>query len=424
MTSLALVPAASRYLFAARGKLRVVEPNEVACFKTFKDLTREQIAQCPSLADLLVGADVPMYLAEYGGVPGIVKGCADYGYGMTVFSEDLKFMVVVDEARVSENRIKFNHGALEFRERRDECWEFAVLRQRINIITEIEKAPPAIFPVVITRETECPICKDDLGRSVVSCIAKHQICLPCYNLMSDVGRHKIKKCPLCNVPNYTTDEIYKVDMMNGIEVEHPDYIHIDLDSGGSNFKDYLYNEALFFHMLKTATRFMNMDNFRRMLLSSLCNFYMNHEDKLSTYNFNFTHYCYNDTRRLRPMEDDVGDVIMHYVDTVYSDKFKSIYDDVAYTKDIYAGVYDERDFYRELIDLEGNVDRVVNYPGDELKNILKREVYFRYKVKHSNKNEMIEYFKNIITRIIQNVPQPNIHSNMFKRIRKEIINTP
>jgi hypothetical protein len=416
--SLALVPIASRYLFAARSGLRIIEAGDTHCFKTFKDLTREQVSACPSLADLLGSADVPMYISEYSGIPGIVKGASQFATGITVFTEDLKYMTVVDNSRVSENKIKFNHGSSEIKERRENCWEFCVKRQQITIITEIEKSPPSIFPVVITRETECPICDDTLCRAVVTCKAMHQICLPCYNLMQNTYGNK--KCPLCNKANYSEEELQKVELMNGLEIEKEPYIYLDLYSGGNSFKDYVYDEALFYYMLKSEAKYCNMDIYRTMLLSSLCNFYMNHTEKFGSYNFNFTHYANDNNRSLRPYEDDVGDVITHYVETVYDpEKFKSIYDDVAYTNNIYTAGYDDRIFHPHLLDIEGNINRIVDYPNEN-KAILMREIYFRYKVKHSNKNEMKLYFKNIIARIIQNLPRANINSLLYKYVRKEI----
>ena len=410
----AVLPLASGSVFSARGRLRILEYNDENRFIPSNELTRQQIADCSALGDVYA-SEVHLYIAEYGGIPGIVKGVLPFSSGMTVFSENLKYMTVVCSARVSGNKIKFNYGAEERKEERSDCWEFCVKRHRIKVITEVEKLNGIEYPLVLTREeTECPVCKEDLSGNVVTCNEKHQVCLPCFNLLP--VSQGVKKCPLCNVVNYSIDEYQKVERMNGQEIQSVPYLYLDLKSGSNSFKDYMYNEALFLHMIKNELKCNNMDIYRNMLMSSLHNYYFNHEDKFNTYNFNFTHYSDDNNRRLNPMEDEPGNVITHYIDDIYKpDESKKIYDDIAYTN-VYMQGYDDIQFYRELEEIEGNVNRIVEYPNDR-KPILQREIYFRYKISKSNKNELLEYIKNILRMILQNSSRFNY---VFENIKRRI----
>lgn len=351
------------------------------------------------------------------GMPGLVRGVNNWGSGMLVFSENLKHYTRICQSRVAGNKIKFNYGSEEIKEDRSNCWEFCVKRCRIQVITKAHRANGIQYPLELSRPEDktCPICFDDLSGNVVKCVAGHQTCLKCFNLLP-VIRHgqTIKKCVLCNTPNYNIDEYAKVEQMNGALVKEDPYFYMSL-TGMSSFKDYLYNEALFLGMLKNQCNTHDQDNFRVMLMSSLYNFYMSHNDAFSTYNFNLTHYKENNNRSLNPSTDDMGDVINEYLNAIYEpEKYKLIVKDVAYTN-MHLGHYDDIEFYRDLETMEGNINRIVEYPNDS-KMILKREIYFRIKIHRSNRSELMQYYKNIFTRIINNATRYN---NVFNNITIE-----
>lgn len=394
--SLALVQVASRSEFSARHPLRVVEATSTDRFISIDEITREQIRDCPHLADL-ASLDATKYLAENMGMPGLVKG-VEYGSGMLAFSENLKYYTRVCSSRVTENKIKFNHGAEEIKEERSNCWEFCVKRQRVKIITKYTIADTVEYPLVLSRphNPECPICFDPLTGKTVSCNAGHQVCLSCFNLLPNKSHCLpiIKACPLCNKPNYSTDEYDKVERMNGIKTTTSKFFSMTLKAPNS-FKEYTYNEALFLGMIKLHARYNHLDRFRIMLMSSLHNFYTTHKNRYSDYNFNLTHYSTEYNRRYDPEHDTLGEVFQDYINNINTPE---IYNDVAYTE-FYCGGYDDIQFYRELEEIEGNMNRIKDYPNSQ-KDILKREIYFRYKVKHSDANELIQYFKNIFERIL------------------------
>jgi hypothetical protein len=410
--ALPLVPVASRSVFSARGStFRIVDWSDTSRFISVNEITRQQVQDCPLLADL-VALDATKYLAEFMAMPGIVKGVNNWGYGMLVFSENLKHYTKVCESRVAGNKIKFNYGSEEFKEDRSNCWQFSAKRMRIEVISRVHRANAIEYPLELSRpdDTTCPICLEDLSGNVVRCETNHQTCLKCFNLLPVVGG--VKKCVLCNRPNYSRDEYDRVERMNG-SLQHEDpYYYLTL-KGMNSFKDYIYNEALFLGMIKFQAHSHDMDNFRTLLMSSLVNFYMSHKDAFSSYDFNLTHYKDNNNRSLNPFTDDMGDVINQYVntiyDTVHSPAYVAIYTDVAYTN-ISLGAYDDIQFFRELERVEGNIERLKDYPNDK-KDILRREIYFRNKIANTTVSEMKSYFKNIFERIINRAKQ---QSHFFK----------
>jgi hypothetical protein len=350
------------------------------------------------------------------GMPGLVKGVSNWGSGMLVFSENLKYYTRICESRVSGNKIKFNYGSEEFKEDRANCYQFCVKRIRIEVITKTHRANGIDYPLELSRPDDktCPICLEELSGNVVKCNANHQTCLKCFNLLPNRGHSHpiIKNCVLCNKPNYTTDEYDKVERMNGIVHSDDPYYYFTL-TGMNSFKDYIYNEALFLGMLKFQAHSHGMDNFRTFLMSSFYNFYMSHKDAFSSYDFNLTYYKDNNNRSYNPSCDDLGGAIHEYIntiyDTVHSPGYVAIYTDVAYTN-ISLGGYDDIEFFRDLERVEGNIERLKDYPNDS-KMILKREIYFRNKIANTTLTDMKAYFKNIFERIINRATQ---QSHFFK----------
>ena len=409
---LPVVPPASRSVFAGRSSmsgLRVVDWTSGDRFIGVNDLTRQQIAECPVLAEIHA-LDATKYLAEFQGMPGLVKGVNSYGSGMLVFSENLKFYTRVCESRVSGNKIKFNHGSEEFKNERRECWEFCVKRVRIDIITAITRENAVSFPFTLLRpdDPKCPICYDDLSGNVIECDNNHQLCFGCFHLLPGVGGQK--KCPCCNTQTYSSERIDKYNAMCGRIIKKEPYFYTSLTAGNS-FKEYQYNEALFFGMLKQQAKSHHMDYFRNMLMSSLYNYYIKHPDAFSSYTFNILNQVNGNHRTYNPSTDDLNPVIIDFLNEVHTPE---IYHDVAHT-DIYMNGYDDIQFFRELEDVEGNIERLKEYPNGS-QAILRREIYFRYKVKHSTPNELIEYMKNIFYRIITNRHK---NTSIFNYIERE-----
>ena len=257
---------------------------------------------------------------------------------------------------------------------------------------------------------------DDLSGNVVACSAKHQVCLPCFNLLPKSGG--VRKCPLCNVPSYTIDEMRKVERMNGQEVAKEPYFYLDLCSGRNSRYDFAYNEALFLNLIKITARnnIADMDTFRTMLMSSFYNFYLTHPDAFSTYTFACLYQTNGNHRTINPTTDELPQAFQEYLLALQNpEAYKKIYDDVAYTQ---IGMYSYQDivFYRELELVEGNIERLKDYP-DGRKDILKREVYFRYKVSRSNPEELKQYLKNTLMRIANRATS---YHNYFKTEKKQI----
>jgi len=413
MASLALCSPCGRTPFSGRS-LRVVDYNCPARFKALTDITNQDIKECPALAEIR-SLDATNYLAEYAGMPGLVKG-VQWGHGMMVFSENMKRYTQVCPSRVSGNKIKFGYGSEEIKEERADCWEFCVKRIRVDVIIPIQRQATMSFPFTLSRPEDktCPVCYDDLSGNVVQCSTGHQVCLKCFNLLPTAGYgQSIKKCVLCNKPNYTIDEYRKVEQMNGAEVELPAYFKINLN-GGNSFKEFCNNEALFLGMLRYSCNTGEMDTFRRMLMSSLYNFYMNHPDRFSTYDFNLMYQTSGNIRTFNPTTDDIPPVIEAYLDVINT---PAIYNDVVYT-DFYLHDYNEVDFHRDLEAIEGanTWNRLKDYP-DTRKRFLMREIYFRTKINRSNRNELKEYFKNIFYRIATQVSRFGV---MFEKIKMDV----
>lgn len=411
--SSAVLPVASRSLLGSRSGLCVVDANDGRTFKGLNSFTRQHLIDCPQLAEL-VSLNAHLYIAEFGGEPGLVKGCSGYGFGMTVFSENLKHMTVVCASRVSGNKIKFNYGGCEFKESREDVWQFCVKKNLIDVITVVRKSAVVNYPLEILRdETKCPCCMDDLSGNVVACANKHQVCLPCFNLLPVSGG--VRKCPLCNTPTYTIDELAKVRKMNGEEVRDDPYFYIDINSGRNSFQDFCYNEAYFLHAIKWEAKLDNQDKFATMLLSSFYNFYITHKEAFGTYTFNALNQINGNDRYLKPTKEDLPLAFdFYFLALTEPIEYKKIYDDVAHTA-IYLHNYHDADFYNQLEDLEGDMNRLKDYP-DSRKDILKREVYFRYKIKSLQQYQLKQVVVNILQRILKESGRFSTIYNQIKKI--------
>lgn len=409
--SLPLVASCSRRAFSARPPLRVVEHDSPHHFKPLSSIPREKLAECPALADLTT-IDPIWYLSEYMGLPGLVKGVSHYGSGMTVFSENMKHMAVVCRSRVADNKIKFNHGSEEFKERREDCWEFCVKRERIEVITKQFRSNPIEYPLVIHRpdELNCPICDDLLTGQNMSCDNKHQICLTCFDLLPGIGGQK--KCPMCNTQTYSQDHITKYELMKGKLIKEDPYFYLDLSSGRNSFYDFAYKEAQFFGMIKYLGRHTDFNIFDQMLLSSLYNFYTLHKEAFTSYNFNLLDQVDYNNRTLNPFSDDVNPVLEDFIGAIRS---HGIYQDIAYTS-IFVYGYDDIDFYRDLEYVEGNVLRVKDYPNGS-KETLRREIYFRAKVKRATSVEIKAHLLKIFQTIAKN---SNRYNSIFNSTTQNI----
>lgn len=346
------------------------------------------------------------------GLPGLVKGVSHYGSGMTVFSENMKHMTTVCRSRVVDNKIKFNHGSEEFKESRSECWEFCVKRERIKVITKQFRANPCYYPLVIQRpdDVNCPICDDLLTGQNMSCDNKHQICLTCFDLLPGIGGQK--KCPLCNTQTYSKDHIDKYELMKGKLIKEDPYYYLDLPSGRNSFYDFAYKEAQFFGMLKYMSRCHDFNCFQQMLISALYNFYTLHKEAFSSYNFNLLEQVDYNNRQLNPFSEDINPVIEDFIGAI---RTPGIYQDVAYTS-IFVSQYDDIDFFRDLDFCDGNIDRIKDFPNGS-KDTLRREIYFRAKVKRATTVEIKSYIQIIFQKMAK---EPNRYSNVIEPIIQNV----
>jgi hypothetical protein len=337
-----------------------------------------------------------VFLLEYCGLPGLVRGVGG-GAGMKVFSLDLKRFTTVCQSRVAGNKIKFGYGSEQILEDRADCWQLAVRRVRIDVVRSMVKMPGVEYPFELARpdEPRCPVCYEDLSGNVVSCLSRHQTCLKCFNLLP------LKKCPMCNTKNYTDQELDKVKLMNGTEKLDEPHFMISVPSANSK-KSFAYAEALFLGMLKRVyfqSAYGSLDNtFRTMILSSFYNWYVDYPDVFMGSNFNITEYYDDNTRYFDPNEPHpTASAFYLYAADAHLPK---VYRDVAYT-DIDIAPYRDDQFNIDLESFEGvNAwNRVKSFPGP-MKEILKREIFFRTKIRSMTteqiSNSIIDGFKNIL----------------------------
>lgn len=376
--------------------MRILEFSDTQHFIRIDQLTRQQLLGCRELADLTT-LKLELYLAEFCGFPGLVKGVGMFAHGIKVFSSDLKRFTQVCPSRVSGNKIKFGYGSEMILEDRADCYEFAVKRERIQVITRYTESPGEILPFELTRpdETRCPCCFDDLSGNVMDCDNRHQICLPCFNLLSGVGGQK--KCPCCNTQTYSTQRIERYNRMMARRIKEKPFFLVDME-GGSSFKQFLYNEALFLGVIKFNIKNANcLGVFQSMLLSSLYNYYFTREDDaFRSYDFTFLNNKGGNRRGYSPYDDELPEVVCEYINDIDS---PTIIEDVSYTAFV-MNQYDDTEFHSELRELEGNIERISNYPNQKILT-LKREIYFRYRVKHSTPQHFKLMFQDIFKAIIE-----------------------
>lgn len=346
----------------------------------------------------MCATDEKCWLAEYSGVPGFVKGVRG-GDGMDVLSSDMRFSVCVDAARVRDGKIKFNHGALEIVEAREDCWEFCVQRVRIDVITEYRLQEPVSYPFSLSRPdtTACAVCMEDLSGNVIFCHNRHDICLPCWNLLQG----DFKKCPTCR-SHYDDTEIERAANMSGRQSDSPAYFYIHADSQGNSHYDFIYCEALLMGAIKHKLRNDRGDMLSAMIMTGFYNFYYPKMGYDKSYGL-MTQMRFND-REFHPFnaDDYNNDVLNDYIESIND---AVIYKDIGYCRDFYMGnsQYPEIDFNAHLVDVVGSENAwamTVEYPGDDRKMILRRMIYFRYKIKHMSKDDIkliiVIFFKNLI----------------------------
>ena len=408
---LSVVSTCSRNDFSTGRKLRVVDHCSTAPFIPYNEISRHQISQCSEL-NTIASAKVELYLSEYAGVPGLVKG-VEWGHGMKAFSENLKTYVEVPETRTAGAKIKFLRGSTEYSQERSDCWQFCVKRVRANVITPFIEGEKLNHPFVLSRSDDktCPVCMDDLSGNVVKCSSGHQTCLPCFNLLH--SEHSgIKKCPLCNIPNYTIFEYNLVKKMNGEPVEKSPYFSNDLE-GGNSHKQHIHNEGLFMGMVKYCSSASGLDLLQGMLLSAFYNHYLEHPDAF-TKDYSLMHHSEINSRRFCPEIDDLTEPMTDFLQIANT---PAIYNDVSYTKH-YMHNYDEGDFKQDLEAIEGCKvqawDRLKDYSGLERKAILHREIYYRTQIGKMSIEELHSFFRGIFKTIV------NTHTRwgmLFNRIK-------
>jgi hypothetical protein len=415
---LEVVPPASRNPFSVREtyNMRLVRPNEPVRFIPIKEISRKLTKQCKILADLYA-LDQTYYLAEFGGMPGLVKSVNTFAAsGILIVNPDQTAFTSLCESRVDGNRIKFGYGSKQKIEERCECWELAIQLELIEVVTEVRRAEPISYPLTLLREeNNCPVCFDDLSGNVVACENNHQTCLACWNLLNG----NFKKCPACR-GHYPDAEIERACDMNGREAEAKPYFKISLTAGNS-WKEYTHNEALFFSMIKKFAQHerISAPKIDCMILSALYNYYMDEDRKFSSYNYNILYQADYNNRTYKPYSDDLTPVILDFIDNIRN---KEIYDDVAYTQHyIGENEYSETEFNSQLDTMYGfrAWEKNKEYPGDK-KKILKREIYWRYWIENRSDDEIKDYIKKLFQKIISCKSEGSVA--IFRQTKKFIMN--
>ncbi len=410
-----LRPLASAHPFASRPSPRVVEFNSTDTFISFNDLTYQQVKENPLLCDLKA-IEPTLYLSHFSALPGLVKGITQWGAdGQLAFSPDLKFFTRVCSSRVSGNRIKFNYGAEQILVERNDCYIFAVKRQRIDVVERyIDQAPADVEPLILLRdETDCRCCYTPLDAKNVSCSQRHQICADCFKLLPSTTQGK-KKCPWCNVCSYTDEAYQKFNKILGQRVVVEKFLRINL-YGANSFKEFINNEALFMGALRYITMSGLLSTFEKLMMSSFINFYHAHPDAYNTYNFSMTCQTSGNIRTARPnlvMGHQCPTPLLEYIEKADTPE---IYNDVSNT-DIYI-IYDDIEFFNDLQFIDGNILRIKDFPNDT-KRFLQREIFFRKTIaRQADKGEfIINTFNKIIKENIIN--RASSHCMLYNVIRE------
>lgn len=374
-------------------RVRIVEPDGYDNFRRYDSFNAQQLRENPNLA-LLVNQDPIFYLSHYGGFPGLVRG-ANWGTGIFVVSSNFRHVTEVCSSRVQGNKIKFGHGTSMFLEERASVWEWCVLRHKVELVKRSKVAVPVIPPLVIEREnqTDCPACYEPLTGLNVKCENRHQICAPCFRLLST---DRNKKCPMCNIPNYPASAYDLIRDQMATRQETDRFLRFNIAGQNSGY-DFKFNEAHFMSILRYMTDTGAVSAFEKMLFSAFFNFWYNHQDRKDGVKaFNVLQQTTGNIRTLRAIDDDFNfsGALTDFLEVIFS---KEIYEDVGYTSGHIQ--YDDIDFFSHLRDLGLSMDILAEYPNQSIA-ILKRQVYFRYKIKHMTHDQIRELFKSLVRRIL------------------------
>ena len=371
---------ASQDSFLQRSDIRILEVGHTERFKSFKEIQAHEARENEILADLMT-VENHKYLAYCMGEPGIVQGVRTYAISGLVFSPNLKMATQLCSARTQGNKIKFGWGSDEVKHDRSECWEIAAERHQMTVKKEMRTTPPQVFPLVITRPENkaCPVCFDDLSGNALACINKHQVCLPCFRLLS--GQRGQKKCPTCR-GQYHDEELSRFDKMVGDVIRTRLIFEMDED-GGNSFRMFQNNEALMLGVIRQAVRHQhNLDAFETLLLSSFFNFYWRHPDAFNSYGFSMTVCVSINARQL--VVDDCSEycgAFSQYLDAIES---YEVISDIEKTKyGLPQFQYSDTNFYEDLEKVYGDegFKKMKDYPGYERLEMLKRKVLFLGQVK-------------------------------------------
>jgi hypothetical protein len=367
---------------------RIIEADDRTQIKRMHEITREQVKE-NSVLSLLIAEDPLYILAQHGGFPVLVRGVGDYGDSTRiVFSPGLEYFARIGSARVAGNNIKFNHGGEQRTEERGRCWEYAVKREKIEVLTEEIRRPSEIPPLVLARpgETDCPICRDALTGANVSCSNKHQTCVDCYRLLNP------KICPICRT-GFPASQVEIIENIIGGLVERTDSIRSQID-GGNSYKIFKNTEAHFMGVLRYVYNTGHFTLFQRMVISSYYNYILNQKEPFGCYDEASMIQYDGNCRRIK-LDDQLASGFLEYLEKIDQ---PIIYNDVAHTEH-YSIPWTITEFYHHLEEIEGgSINRIKDYSEGGL-IILKREIYFRTCVNQIPAGELKSIFKGIFEKM-------------------------
>jgi hypothetical protein len=396
-----VLPVASRSECALL-PARIVAYNDPVEFRSYDDFTRQEKILCPALGTVFGKPEE--YLAFHRGIPGLVRGVLPFAAHDLVFSPDLLKFNRLCDTRHPNNQIKFGYAGHQDSYDRGECWQFAVKICRVNVITKIKLGEPVIYPFVNVRdEKSCPVCYEDLSGNVLQCAVNHSICVKCFHLTPKDGGYR--KCAICR-GIYSQEECKKADLMKG-EIQELDEYFFMTQRGHTTFENRIFNESLFFGVIRFMATHCNFDKFRVMLLSSFFNFWFDNKNK-GEVDFSLS-INENDDRKFSPSKTnyDVLKALNEYIEQIGSDDNIR---DIGYTDiEISNGTMSGSDFLSRLkfLEPESHYAFLEKFPDDDSIRspikILRRMTYFKYKLAHSNPSELRQYFKNMFERMLLNV---------------------
>ena len=377
---------------SSSASIRVVEPDGHDNFRRYDSFTSQQLQENRNLA-LLTNQDPIFYLSHYGGYPGLIRG-ATWASGILVVSSNFRHVTEVCSSRVQGNKIKFGHGSEMFMEERASVWEWCVLREKIELVKRFRQVVPVIPPLVLERETEtdCQVCYEPLTGLNVKCANRHQICVACFRLLATDNR---KKCPSCNIPNYPGEayELANNQMTTRREINR--FFRFTL-TGGNSGHDFKLNEAHFMGAVRYMVLSSAMSAFETMFYSSFFNFWYLHPSRVEGDKmFNVLLQTTGNIRTLRANDENIEnlDAFNDFLDIIHT---PAIYDIASHTACLL--VYDDLDFYQHMQDLGEPMEILREYPNHG-REIIKREIYFRHKVKHMSLTQLRDVLKHLLNRI-------------------------